>query len=118
MVIFCTALARLLQSSVAVQMREMTLVPPQLLLTVSLKVEQGTVHARVTADNPVVAEWLQANEQSLREGLKSNGLELERLVVSRDPDPSGRTPQREEQQAQREQRRRFNQRQSTFEIIA
>ena len=85
-------------------------------LTISLRVENGTVSAHVTADNPVTAEWLQSNEQTLRDGLKSNGLQLDRLVVNRDADPSGRPPHREESQRQREQRRRFNERQSTFEI--
>ena len=86
-------------------------------LTISLRVEQGTVSARVTADNAVVAEWLQANEHTLRDGLKSNGLQLDRLVITRDQDPSSRTPYRESPDSQR-QRRRFTDTHSTFELTA
>lgn len=88
-------------------------------LSISLRVENGSVQAHVTAENPVVAEWLKANEEMLRESLKESGLQLDRLVVHRDPDPSDRSPQRDWSQARREhQRRRFNDEllQSTFEL--
>jgi flagellar hook-length control protein FliK len=85
-------------------------------LTVSVRVENGVVSARVHADNPLVVEWLQSNEQTLREGLRSSGLHLDRLVIHRDDDPSARTPQREDARGRRDQRRRQDSAQSTFEI--
>jgi flagellar hook-length control protein FliK len=85
-------------------------------VTVSLRVENGAVSARVVADNPTVVEWLQSNEHTLREGLKANGLQLDRLVIHRDQDPSGRTPQRETPHSRRAPQRRSPGRQSTFEI--
>lgn len=85
-------------------------------LTISLRVENGTVSARVIADNPVAAEWLQANEHTLRDGLKANGLQLDRLVINRDQDPSSRTPHRESPESRRGQHRRFDARQSTFAV--
>jgi flagellar hook-length control protein FliK len=83
-------------------------------LTVSVRVEHGSVSAHVTAENAVVAEWLQANEQLLRESLKANGLLLERLVIQRD-EPSGGQARRDPH-SQRNHRRRDRERQSTFEV--
>jgi flagellar hook-length control protein FliK len=85
-------------------------------LTVSLRVENGTVSARVIADNPAVVEWLQSNEHTLRDGLKANGLQLDRLVINRDQDPSSRTPHRESPESRRGPLRRPSEGQSTFEI--
>jgi flagellar hook-length control protein FliK len=83
-------------------------------VTISLKVEQGAVEARITASNPVVAEWLQAHHESLREGLQANGLTLDRLQVDKD----GQAPDRRERR-ETPQRQRFRQpaeTQSTFEL--
>jgi flagellar hook-length control protein FliK len=83
-------------------------------VTVSLRVEQGSVAARITAADPVVAEWLQAHQGSLRDGLQANGLTLERLSIDRD----GRSPDRRERR-QPPPRQRFRQAaetQSTFEL--
>ena len=83
-------------------------------VTVSLRVEQGSVAARITAADPVVAEWLQAHQDSLRDGLQANGLTLERLSIDRD----GRSPDRRERR-QPPPRQRFRQAaetQSTFEL--
>jgi flagellar hook-length control protein FliK len=87
-------------------------------VTVTLRVEDGAVTARIHADNPVVAEWLQANEQTLREGLRSNGLHLDRLHVERDgqaPDQRGRREALDQRQSQR---RREPTPHSTFEVTA
>lgn len=85
-------------------------------LTVSLRVENGAVQARVTTENPAVAEWLQANQETLRESLKSSGLDLDRLVINRDPDPTDRESPRDLPQPRRDRRRFADHRQSTFEI--
>ena len=83
-------------------------------VTVSLKVEQGTVSARITAADPVVAEWLQAHQDTLREGLQANGLTLDRLTVERDGRPPDRRERRE--QAPRQRFRPASEPQSTFEL--
>ena len=83
-------------------------------MTVSLRVEQGNVEARITAGNPVVAEWLQANHDSLRESLQASGLTLDHLHVDRD----GQSPDRR-QRREAPQRQRFkaaSETQSTFEL--
>lgn len=83
-------------------------------LKVSLRVERGLVTARVNADNPAVAEWLQANEQTLREAMQANGLSLERLIVDRDGQ-QGQTPHRDRPSSRRESRH-GERGESTFEI--
>jgi flagellar hook-length control protein FliK len=59
-------------------------------VTVSLRVERGIVTARVTADMPAVRDWIRAHEADLRDSLASQGLELDRIVVSADPDERNR----------------------------
>jgi hypothetical protein len=85
-------------------------------LTVSVRVEQGSVSAHVSADNAVVAEWLQANEQLLRDSLKASGLNLERFVVHKDPDNPGRNARRDSTPSRHHHRRRDDERRSTFDI--
>jgi hypothetical protein len=59
-------------------------------VTVSLRVERGIVTARLTADVPAVRDWIRTHEADLRSGLASQGLELDQIVVSADPDARGR----------------------------
>ena len=54
-------------------------------VTIALRVEQGVVTAHVSAATSEVRAWLTANEAVLREGLRDQGLTLERLVVSDEP---------------------------------
>jgi flagellar hook-length control protein FliK len=83
-------------------------------VTVSLRVEQGSVEAHITAADPVVAEWLRAHQDSLREGLQANGLTLDRLAIDRD----GRSPDRRERREPppRQRFRPSSEPQSTFEL--
>jgi flagellar hook-length control protein FliK len=84
-------------------------------VTIALRVEDGAVSARITADNAAVAEWLQANEHSLRDGLKANGLQLDRLVVDRDGQSPHHRSQREAP-PRRNPRADLTGRESTFEV--
>ena len=59
-------------------------------LTVSVKVEQGAVVARLQADTAVAREWLQANQQLLRQGLADHHLTLARLEIAEPARESGR----------------------------
>jgi flagellar hook-length control protein FliK len=86
-------------------------------VAISLRVENGAVSAVITAEQPAVAEWLQSNQQSLRDGLQASGLHLERFVVQRDgQSPSDRQRREWADARRREFRRRSPQTDSTFEI--
>jgi flagellar hook-length control protein FliK len=63
-------------------------------LTVSVKVEQGQVVARLTAESPAVREWLQANQGLLRASLGEQHLTLNRLEVSEPHEPNGSSSNR------------------------
>ena len=86
-------------------------------VAISLRVEDGAVSAVITAEHPAVAEWLQSNQQSLRDGLEASGLHLERFVVQRDgQSPSDRQRREWLDARRRDHRRRSPQPDSTFEI--
>jgi hypothetical protein len=86
-------------------------------VSIALRVENGAVSAVITAEQPGVVEWLQTNQQSLRDGLQASGLHLERLVVQRDgQSPSDRHRREWAESQRRESRRRSPQTNSTFEI--
>jgi flagellar hook-length control protein FliK len=86
-------------------------------VTISLRVENGVVSAVVSADHPAAAEWLQSNQQSLKESLQQSGLHLERFVVQRDgQSPSDRQRREWLDARRRDLRRRAPQQDSTFEI--
>lgn len=53
-------------------------------VTVSLTVEGGRVSAVLQADRETAREWIRAHESDLREGLESQGLHLDSLVVTDD----------------------------------
>ncbi|HWB28889.1 MAG TPA: flagellar hook-length control protein FliK [Vicinamibacterales bacterium] len=91
-------------------------------VTVSLRVEHGQVSARVEADTPVVREWLQSNQQTLRHGLAEQNLRLDRLEVAAPPE--SRDADRRDDARQRggdqppPRRPRRPQGQETFEVVA
>jgi hypothetical protein len=88
-------------------------------ITVSLRVEQGTVSAHVNAEVPEVRAWITAHEPLLRAGLSDQGLTLDRLVVAErtpesqpGPDERRRAPRPEPKTAPRRP-----QDSATFEIV-
>ena len=86
-------------------------------VSITLRVENGAVSAVISAEHPGVAEWLQSNQQSLREGLEASGLQLERFVVQRDgQSPSDRQRREWFEARRRDFRRRLPASDSTFEI--
>lgn len=85
-------------------------------VTVSLRVDNGVVTAVVNADDPVVAEWLKANEHMLREGLASSGLHLDRFAVRRDGQPADDPRRHWRPPEPRGRRPRALQPESTFEV--
>jgi flagellar hook-length control protein FliK len=91
-------------------------------LTVSLKVEQGAVSVRLHAETPIVREWLQSQQQTLRQGLAEHQLTLERLEIAA-PASSESSRDRDERpfrdsRDSRDKRDRRPGRDATFELEA
>jgi flagellar hook-length control protein FliK len=61
-------------------------------LSVSLRVDQGTVSAQLHADTPEVRAWIQQHAHDLRGSLEQQGLRLGQMTV-RAVDPDGRRQQ-------------------------
>jgi flagellar hook-length control protein FliK len=66
-------------------------------VTLTVKVDQGSVAAHIQAESPDARRWIESNQQELRSALEDQGLEVKELVVTTDPDG-----QREREQQARE----------------
>jgi flagellar hook-length control protein FliK len=53
-------------------------------VTISIRVDRGTVSALIHAESPAVQQWLEAQEERLRSSMSDQGLNLEKFVVQRD----------------------------------
>ena len=92
-------------------------------LSVAIRVEHGSVMAALEASTPAVRQWIESHEPILRQALAEQGLHLDRLIVSDEPQQT--SPQRErrresgeeQQQPQRQARRRAPADDTTFEVI-
>jgi flagellar hook-length control protein FliK len=63
-------------------------------LTVSVRVDQGTVNAQLHADTPQVRAWIQQHAQDLRGALEQQGLRLGQMAVTAiNPDGQQDAPQ-------------------------
>jgi flagellar hook-length control protein FliK len=83
---------------------KMTLTPESLgEVTIAMKVEKGVVTATIKAENPVTMEWIRSHQHELRDALAAQGLKLDTLDVS--VDPEGRRRQEESAQQQQAPRR-------------
>jgi hypothetical protein len=67
-------------------------------MSVSLRVENRQVVARLEADAPVVREWLHSNQALLRGGLAEHHLTLDRIEVSEPAAPRESNARGREQQ--------------------
>ena len=83
-------------------------------VSINIRVDGKLVSAVIQTESAQVREWLQAHEAALRSGLAEQGLQLDRLYVSRDP-RHDRRDGHPQQQERRRQRPRDEQ-QGTFEI--
>jgi flagellar hook-length control protein FliK len=73
-------------------------------VSISLRVENGTVAATVHAEAAAVRQWLENNQASLRQSLSEQGLHLDRFVVQRDAEERPREePSRQQTRRQRRQ---------------
>lgn len=82
-------------------------------VTISIRVDRGVVSATFHAETPAVQQWLEAQEDKLRNGLADQGLNLERFVVQRERQQQERRDQRPHQQARYRQPQESGQR---FEV--
>jgi flagellar hook-length control protein FliK len=64
-------------------------------LTVAMRVDRGSVVARVQADAPQVREWLLANRDTLRAGLAEHQLRLDHLEIAATDDIERESENRE-----------------------
>jgi hypothetical protein len=91
-------------------------------VSVSLRVEQGQVFARVQAELPAVREWLQTNLGWLRQSLTDQGLTLGRIEVTEPAAESNHDDRRQQPREGKEQPPSRKARQllpgETFEVVA
>ena len=91
-------------------------------VSVSLRVEQGQVFARVQAELPAVREWLQTNQGWLRQSLADQGLTLGRIEVTEPAAESNHDDRRQQPREGKEQPPSRKARQplpgETFEVVA
>lgn len=91
-------------------------------LTVTVKVEQGAVVARMQADTPAVREWLQQNQDTLRARLSDQDLRLDRLDVAATEESAesrqDADARRRDAHADERPRRRRQSSSATFEVVA
>jgi flagellar hook-length control protein FliK len=91
-------------------------------VSVSLRVEDGRVVARLQAETPIVREWLQTNQASLRQSLAEQHLTLHRLEITEpstearhdEPRESGSGEARERQTPRRPRRDETGE---TFDVV-
>jgi flagellar hook-length control protein FliK len=88
-------------------------------VSIALRVENGVVTASLHAENPQVRAWMEANESQLRESLASQGLTLDRLLVTDERIGEERSPDRRHQQEQEQHARQRPRRDdtTTFEVV-
>jgi len=93
-------------------------------LSVSVHVGEGRVIAQLQSDTPAVREWLQANQQTLRQSLADHDLRLDRLDVkttadeARDETQRDRREQRQDPDDPPARRPRRRETVGQFEIVA
>jgi flagellar hook-length control protein FliK len=87
-------------------------------LTVTIRVEAGTVSAVVRAESGDVRQWLRGQEGSIRAALAEQGLHLDELVVEQDGERPQDGGQEQEQQPRRHRVRMPSGVASSFEVTA
>jgi flagellar hook-length control protein FliK len=75
-------------------------------VSLTVRVEQGTVSAHFRAETPAAQRWIETHQQELRSGLREQGLEVREVVVTTDPD--GRRDRRQDAPPARPARARRN----------
>lgn len=84
-------------------------------VTVSLRVEQGHVVATVRADSAAALEMVRARQHDLQASLASQGLSLDELIVTLDPDERREKPAPRQSEPARPARRQESE--ARFEVV-
>jgi flagellar hook-length control protein FliK len=85
-------------------------------VSIAVRVERNAVTAVVNAESAGVCEWLESQEQAVRNGMAEHGLQLDRFVVQRDGQRR-EAPEQEQQQGRRARRGRQAATTERFEIV-
>jgi flagellar hook-length control protein FliK len=83
-------------------------------VTISIRVDRGTVTAVVRAESAAVQQWLESQEERLRGGMADQGLNLEKFIVQRDQQQQQR---RESRQPSARRYRQPTENSPRFEVI-
>jgi flagellar hook-length control protein FliK len=88
-------------------------------VSIALRVEDGVVTATLRAENAQVRAWMEANESLLRDSLASQGLSLDRLLVTdeRIADQHSADRREQQEQQQRERPRPRPEHTAAFEVV-
>jgi flagellar hook-length control protein FliK len=92
-------------------------------VTVAIRVEHGSVTAALEASTPAVRQWIESHEPILRQALAEQGLHLDRLIVTDEPQQTSSEPEQrrqngdEQHQPEPRARRRKPADDTTFEVI-
>ena len=85
-------------------------------VSIAIRVERNTVSAVVNAEGAGVRQWLESQEDAVRNGMAEHGLQLDRFIVQRDGQRRDAQPQ-PEQQGRRQSPRRQAAPAERFEIV-
>jgi len=88
-------------------------------VSISLRVENGGLKANVQADMPAVRQWLESQQDTLRNALAEHGLRLDRFDVEPDGQrqQAGENPRDEPSTRRRQQRRTAQNDEPVFEVV-
>jgi flagellar hook-length control protein FliK len=87
-------------------------------VTLTVKVEQGSVAAHIQAETADARNWIESNQQELRTALEEQGLDVTELVVTTDPDRRREREQPRDPFKPRPRRRDQDETAPKFEVIA
>ena len=85
-------------------------------VTIQLRVDGTNVTALIQTESSGVRQWLESQEQAIRNGLAAHGLELDRLVVNPDGEQQQARDDSEANNSRRRAHRRRQQSTERFEI--
>ena len=86
-------------------------------VSISLKVENGSIKASVQAEMPAVRQWLESQQDTLRSALAEHGLSLDRFDVEPDAQRQQADDEGPRQQSRKRQAQKREAEQPVFEVV-
>jgi flagellar hook-length control protein FliK len=86
-------------------------------VSIAVRVERNTVSAVVNAEAAGVRQWLESQEQAVRNGMAEHGLQLDRFIVQRDGQRREAEPQQQHEAPRQRARRSAAMTTERFEIV-